>query len=338
MPTAWFPATRRRRFHGSGRRRDQSLHGLTLVELLVVMAIIALLVALLLPAIQAAREAARQTTCRNNLKQIGLALHVHQSSMKSFPIGHRHPIHTPNWRVELFPFMDQEPLYAQIDRTNVFTSVVLEGLVVPTWSCPSSALPQLQPDAWTTWWVNPRHQVPAYQGIMGAYPDPTGKVTYAGSNYGGWWCNNGMLRWNQPTGIDHCLDGTSNTIIVAEQSGRVRQVPYANGDVRNGYWTPWGGCTNRRDVKTCGPVWTSHSCGDLWGLGLTCNAYPINTHTSEKGASRSYGGNTILNSFHPDGIHVCLADGAVRFVPDTIDFDVFQRACSRSDGEVTSFP
>ncbi len=94
--------------------------GFTLIELLVVIAIIAILIALLLPAVQQAREAARRSTCKNNLKQMGLALHNYHETNKMFPIGHQHRGRLdgqPNdgdggngfaWSFSILPYMDQD--------------------------------------------------------------------------------------------------------------------------------------------------------------------------------------------------------------------------------------
>ncbi|MFM9068057.1 MAG: DUF1559 domain-containing protein [Planctomycetota bacterium] len=89
--------------------------GFTLVELLVVIAIIGILVALLLPAVQAAREAARRTQCLNNLKQLGLALHNYHDSRRSFPAGASPNVTAFNWRVAIWPFMEQQSLFDQCD-------------------------------------------------------------------------------------------------------------------------------------------------------------------------------------------------------------------------------
>jgi prepilin-type processing-associated H-X9-DG protein len=75
----------------------------------------------------------------------------------------------------------------------------------------------------------------------------------------------------------------------------------------------------------------------MWGMGLTCNAYAINNRACPAGANFSWGGNTILNSNHTGGIQVLLGDGSVRFVADSIDFNTFQRACIRNDGQVNQF-
>ena len=110
----------KRRFRGNG---------FTLVELLVVIAIIGILVGLLLPAVQAAREAARRMSCSNNLRQVGLAAHNHESSFKRFPPslfvdigfppggpgqpGSPYPANVQAWTVFLLPFMEQGTLYQQ---------------------------------------------------------------------------------------------------------------------------------------------------------------------------------------------------------------------------------
>src|SRR5262245_42410440 len=110
----------------SGRRRRAS--AFTLIELLVVIAIIAVLVALLLPAVQQAREAARRSQCKNNLKQFGLALHNYHEAFSTFPMAETNPSNGPacnggpgaGWcgfsvHVMLLPYLDQGPLYNQIN-------------------------------------------------------------------------------------------------------------------------------------------------------------------------------------------------------------------------------
>src|SRR3954468_16866342 len=121
--------------------------GFTLIELLVVIAIIAVLIALLLPAVQQAREAARRTQCKNNLKQLGLALHNYHDTFGVFPMGYHWPLGT-GWSYHLLPHLDQAPLYnsftvgtptapaASIWRSGAPQAAL--GVPLAVFRCPSS--------------------------------------------------------------------------------------------------------------------------------------------------------------------------------------------------------
>jgi prepilin-type N-terminal cleavage/methylation domain-containing protein/prepilin-type processing-associated H-X9-DG protein len=301
--------------------------GFTLIELLVVIAIIAILIGLLLPAVQKVREAAARMKCSNNMKQIGLALMNYESTYQTFPMGQGPGVNVPGWRINLLPYLEQDNVYKQVNQADVFGSAVLQNLVLPGWVCPSSNL-MANPAPVPSWYSGSVvHQVPAYIGIMGAYPDPAGRSTgtiYA-SNYGGWWSNTGMLRANEKVRIAECIDGTSNTFIVGEQSASV-----GTSDLRSRYYSPWGSFTQSSPVGNLSPG------ADCWGMGLTCVAYAPNSQTAGAGANIPYGGNTILNSKHTGGLNMLAADGSVRFVTDGMDFVNFQKMCSANDGLVTT--
>ncbi len=134
--------------------------GFTLIELLVVIAIIAILIALLLPAVQQAREAARRSTCKNNLKQIGLALHNYHDTHRSFPPSYvdNYPAGTPflnndlGWGTFILPYMDQGPLYNNISSSGAMDvdwttvadmttgSTAYAKSVLPAFICPSDPM------------------------------------------------------------------------------------------------------------------------------------------------------------------------------------------------------
>ena len=114
--------------------------GFTLIELLVVIAIIAILIALLLPAVQQAREAARRSQCKNNLKQMGLALQNYHDTHRVFPISHGDTGNSFGWRASVLPNIDQAPLYNKINFSeNIINTDNLEvaRTPLPVYRCPS---------------------------------------------------------------------------------------------------------------------------------------------------------------------------------------------------------
>lgn len=331
---------------GGGKKNG----GFTLVELLVVIAIIGILVALLLPAIQAAREAARRSQCLNNMKQIGLALHNHHDTYNVFPIGAELGSKGPNWRLRSLPFMEQNAAYDQIDfRNGHFWSHttpsyganhdVLANLIVDGYMCPSSPFEALN----TRDMSNTKDGMLAdYCGIAGAYPDPAGRtatVCTAGSVQGGIYCENGMLVALRKRAFRDATDGTSNTIIVGEQSGQVdagersaNAIGAWHGLVTNTVASSDG--RNTWDEKTAVKDITSSSG---YTGGLTTERHPPNAYWlggAPASCNTQHEVNYVLNSFHPGGIHVLLADGTVRFLTENIDMEMFRRLCTRDDGQV----
>jgi prepilin-type N-terminal cleavage/methylation domain-containing protein len=297
--------------------------GFTLIELLVVIAIIAILIALLLPAVQQAREAARRTQCKNNLKQIGLALHNYHDTHRVFPLACIRGLPGSNaniegfgtWLVYIFPYIDQAPLYngfnfpyvggiyglGSYGTLNMGTvNIPLQALV-----CPSD------PDAATTknfgtWFWN---QAPNANGdyALTSYAGMTNSTLRIGTEAGGSFPRfdyNGVLGNRGRTSIADVLDGTSNTIIVAE----VAQSPTAG-------W-PWGWDGALTDARL-GP----NGPGTWPGDGTWTN--PRETVNAQTAAS-----------YHVGGIHSAMADGAVRFISENIDLSLYRSLATRRGGEV----
>jgi len=317
--------------------------GFTLIELLVVIAIIAVLVALLLPAVQQAREAARRSSCKNNLKQIGLALHNYHDTYNCFPIaGYRQADgnRSASWLVRILPFIDQAAAYNQLtfDNTDFGGEVgvdhnwqVFSQLRSDTLLCPSSPLPETvtrdisglptkstygaAPDNYTV-------QATSYVGISGGFNDidvNTGTLSGTGDGFH-WTGYGGMVatgiivpagRENGKVAFRNVTDGTSNTLAVGEQSDFYVDGAGARSDSRSS--NIWGG------------AWSAHVSG--WNNSPTAFygnhtaiRYPINASDLPWWAVVNAAPNAPLNSAHTGGMQTVLADGSVRFISENINF------------------
>jgi prepilin-type N-terminal cleavage/methylation domain len=326
--------------------------GFTLIELLVVIAIIAVLIALLLPAVQQAREAARRSQCKNNLKQIGLALHNYQDVYGSLPIGTR-PQYKANWKVCILPMLDQAPLFNLLDLRLGFGNhqtganvVAMTGVKVSVYQCPSSTLNPFQMhtgctsctgsaryfSSINTGNATQRLQVHSYVGVSGAIVTvpsdmaPGGNINY-NSTYG-YFADNGLLVPYTSKKFRDCTDGLSNTAMVAEQSGYVT-VGADRYDWRSGYLGGWGGGAGNNSAAS---ILDSTA---TYASGVSALQFRINASGSNgPGANRTSGANTIWNSEHTGGIHLLMGDGAIRFVSDAVDMNTIRRVAAIADGEV----
>ena len=307
--------------------------GFTLIELLVVIAIIAVLIALLLPAVQQAREAARRSQCKNNLKQMGLALHNYHDTYNVFPFGHGEDgLNAPNtcaegtcaqwsWGAMLLPQLEQKPLFdklrpgARKAQQAVKNDLALMQTVLSVFRCPSDTAPDLNTD----------QKVPNGDGdtaeCTGANCQPTATANYIGINH------HSRLDRTNPTGVfgrgawkkamRDVTDGLSNTMLVGERpwhlwgptkKGQAGVIYATNGDQDNG-----------------------HENGLVYVAGATAN--PPNAEC-----------NTCFGSRHAGGTQFLMGDGAVRFVSENIDHrndgshpspvnSVYERLAHISDGQ-----
>jgi len=316
--------------------------GFTLIELLVVIAIIAILIALLLPAVQQAREAARRSTCKNNMKQMGLALHNYHDVYKTFPLGTRYPNNQPNnWRFALLPYMDQANIYEQAKTVpgsdvnfweghgntyNGDTLLFKDKVITPIYMCPSSADPAI---SYANGDKNQGSQSHQYVGIMGAYSDPAGRTNvYYQSGHGGYATNTGCLLINECKGMRDVTDGTSNTIIIGEQSKISSSNPVLR---RSDYTSGWAGLSAQGTISQ----WIAGPAGaTTFGTGVTAVYHSPNPTSTGSEANTQYDWNTPLTSYHTGGVHVLLADGAVRFLSNNTDLALIKKLCVRDDGTV----
>ena len=295
--------------------------GFTLIELLVVIAIIAVLVALLLPAVQQAREAARRTQCKNNLKQIGLAMHNYHDQFNTFPPGYisvdpatgqMRPTtggSGAGWAMMLLPQIDQAPLYNRLNLNLPITAPVNAPLIKTTisaYTCPTDTAPA------RTWQI-PQDGSPntflaelATANYVAAFgtvslddcenPIGTAPVSAQGQCVG-----NGAVYHNSNTRMRDFIDGTSSTCLVGERKTRP--------DL--GWWSTWAGMV--ADGEETGQR-------ILGSMDHRPN-HPA-THFDD------------FSSHHVGGTQFLMADGHVRFMSENIDTALYQALGTLRGGEV----
>lgn len=311
--------------------------GFTLIELLVVIAIIAILIALLLPAVQQAREAARRSQCRNNLKQIGLALQNYHSSLNVFPPGYvsktvptsvatltTSEVGMWAWSAFLLPYMDQTALYVKLGPgkrllENVAADTTTGGRValqtpLPGFRCPSDVGPALNTFDNTT----AGHELIGNQ-YSRFVSTGAAKLPIATSNYV--MCMNagdsttpaafagqygpalGIGFMNSSVRMRDIKDGTSNTFAVGERAWQFKNL-LAGAAVIYGH-----SAAASANIDQSGSYNVKSSGTNV--LGLTYDGLNWSTN------NRAHAGRAF-SSPHTGGVFFVMCDGAVRFINDNI--------------------
>ncbi|HWL06824.1 MAG TPA: DUF1559 domain-containing protein [Planctomicrobium sp.] len=313
-------------------------NGFTLIELMVVIAIIASLVALLVPAIQQAREAARRTQCKNNQKQLGLALMNYHDVHRVFPPGMFNSIDAwkaeddsnkgtsrMGWFAMILPLMDQAPLYSQWASQGLnsgyqpWWNTGKPNIIIPTMLCPSD--PNTGKKTINGFAGNYQLSGGSQPWGMRATVAGTAPVDITGATPGGIFYprSNTMLR--------DVTDGTSNTLLASE----ILIAPDGGADAP--------GCSNKRDMR--GLYWNAVHMGTLFQSFRTPNTMAPDVvgwggHSISRAPASCSDGGFILSarSHHVGGVNATLVDGSVRFISDHIDSSTFQSLGTRSGGEV----
>lgn len=293
---------------------NRQRNAFTLVELLVVITIIGILVALLLPAVQAAREAARRMSCRNNMKQIGLALHNYHDTYKAMPMGwiglsggtgsvpHSEGGPGWGWAANVLPFVEKSTVKDIVRDALPITDALNQparNTHLSIFQCPSNANSReffdLDNGAGTVLATVPTAN---YVGMFGTKELEDCEGLASGVQCRG----DGPFFHNSSTRFRDFIDGTSNTFLVGERYSK-------HGE------STWIGAVPGAD--------------ESFARILAIADHPPNSpggHLDDPG------------SYHPAGTNFTFADGSVRIIVETIDLNVYYALATMQGGEVASAP
>jgi len=344
----------------SSTNRSVTRRGFTLIELLVVIAIIAVLIALLLPAVQAAREAARRVQCVNNLKQMGLAFHNYVSATGALPpakiwAGSCQQLN-PGGQVLnttafalILPYMEQTALanaYNYMQASNgggwqggnvniigsAYSNTTVVGTMVSAFWCPSDNAPDAVTDtnaavSWPYWRVNAmRSNYVVNAGYYTDYYCPgSGGSTFSPD-----------ATWRAPfmndlaTSLAQITDGTSNTMLAAEAVNGVSKYDQGAAGSPPRFGPYWGSGTHTAVHARIVPP-TASDAPAYMPNGVSGYLYPTANAFGKK-APYAW----VVSSKHSGGVNICMADGSVKFIKNSISAYTWWSITTMAGGEIIS--
>ena len=327
-----------------------SRRGFTLIELLVVIAIIGILIAILLPAVQYAREAARGAHCRNNLKQMGIALHTYHSAHKSFPSGFISQLANPNWTYQtgntnsfpddlgpgwslfalLLPYEELEGVHRTIRLDLPIAApenTAARRTSIPLYLCPSDSGSKLiscttcgsPPQAANTPVFMTDAAVCSYVGCLGGgnSTDP---------NYGAYEYQpfNGVFHRNSQITFGDITDGSSNTIGLGERQSRFVESSWVG--VVPGQTVVY----NQRTPPQPNFNPPANPPCYNWRPPITA----VLVHARSGAPNDPKGSPASFHGPHTAGCNFLLMDGSTRVITSGVGLPVFRALCTRNNGEV----
>ena len=331
-------------------KRELPRNAFTLIELLVVIAVISILVGLTLPAVQAVRRSAQNLSCKNNLKNIGLAVANYQSAVNTYPPSFEVPLGETvrgSWSIhaQIMPYMEEGNAFQQIDFSTDWHIQVDSGLpayAVPVYTCPS------EPNAIV-------RQKDGKDYVYG---------TNYGFNMGSWFIfdpvtgetGDGAFRVNQRTRPrDFQTDGTSNTLCAVDvkmYTSYVRNVDSIDSELPStpGHFEGTSGelkLGSEFETNTGHTVWcdgrvhhtgftTVYTPNTRVSYTLGDNVYDIDYSSQQEGrvTDRSTYAAVTARSYHSQGVNAVCMDGSVRMVNDMIDTEIWRALGTANNGEV----
>lgn len=295
-------------------QRQTRRRGFTLVELLVVIAVLGVLIALLLPAVQAAREAARRTSCQNNLRQLGTAVHLFENANGHLPppkAGESTYSDLGSTFVLLLPYLEEGAIF---DRFQVGKSVIddtnllVTSHTVPIFLCPSMSLPRQVPHlpcgeelAPGSYLISTRTDYLNFGNLDGAFENPAANGPYS-------------------LGIEDITDGTSKTLLIGE-------INYGHAQFT------WTDCSELLGTSRWGDhTWANGYWFFAWGH--MTDRYPQLFNNSRE--YRHPISSRAFRSDHPSGVQFVLLDGSVRALSSDTDANVRRALVTRAGEEPLS--